>query len=139
MSWSKFLIVSGIVYLASNALFAIGFLLCGPGSLDGSTAVGVGQRLLEAFFFSVQTLSTIGYGALSPVGLGANVLVTFEAMTGLMMIALATGLVFARFSRPRAKIVFSKQAVIAPCRAITAFDFRIANVCNFGMSRARNS
>jgi inward rectifier potassium channel len=130
MSWPKFLIVGGVVYFASNVLFAVGFLLCGPGALSGSTAVGAGPRLVEAFFFSVQTLSTIGYGALSPAGLGANLLVTFEAMAGLMMVALATGLVFARFSRPRAKIVFSKHALIAPYRNITAFEFRIANVRN---------
>jgi inward rectifier potassium channel len=70
-------------------LFAVGFLLCGPGALSGSTAASFGPRLREAFFFSVQTLSTIGYGALSPVGLGANLLLTFEALMGLMMVALA--------------------------------------------------
>ena len=98
--------------------------------MSGSTAIGFRSRLLEAFFFSVQTLSTIGYGALSPVGVGANLLVAFEAMAGLMMVAIATGLVFARFSRPRAKIVFSTHAVVAPYGNLTAFEFRIANIRN---------
>ena len=130
MSWPMFLVTAATAYLASNLLFAVEFLLCGPGALSGSTAVGLRSRLLEAFFFSVQTLSTIGYGALSPVGVGANLLVAFEAMAGLMMVAIATGLVFARFSRPRAKIVFSTHALIAPYGDITAFEFRIANIRN---------
>ena len=90
-----------------------------------------GRRFRSApFFFSVQTLSTIGYGALSPVGVGANLLVAFEAMLGLMMVAIATGLVFTRFSRPRAKIVFSTYAVIAPYGDLMPFEFRIANIRN---------
>ena len=60
MSWPKFLVMVGIAYLVVNVLVAVGFLLCGPGALSGSTAAGFGPRLLEAFFFSVQTLSTIG-------------------------------------------------------------------------------
>jgi len=119
-----------IAYMLVNLLFAGGFLLCGPVALSGSIAVGFGPRLLEAFFFSVQTLSTIGYGDLSPHGLAANLLVTLEAIVGLLTIALATGLVFARFSRPRARIVFSEQALIAPYRDITAFEFRVANERN---------
>jgi len=130
MSWPKFLLMVGIGYLIVNVLFAVGFLLCGPGALNGSIAIGFGPRLLEAFFFSVQTLSTIGYGALSPAGLIANLLVTFEALSGLMIVALATGLFFARFSRPRAKIIFSESAVVAPFQGMTAFEFRIANERN---------
>ena len=113
-----------------NLLFAGAFLLCGPDALNGSVAVGTGPRLLEAFFFSVQTLSTIGYGDLSPNGLAPNLIVTLEAIVGLLTIALATGLVFARFSRPRARIVFSERALIAPYRNITAFEFRVANERN---------
>lgn len=130
MSWTRFLAFVVLAYLLVNLLFAGAFLLCGPKTLSGSVAVGMGPRLLEAFFFSVQTLSTIGYGDLSPNGLAANLLVTLEAIVGLLTVALATGLVFARFSRPRSRIVFSEQALIAPYRDISAFEFRVANERN---------
>ena len=130
MSWTRFLVFVVFTYLFVNLLFAGAFLLCGPDALSGSIAVGIGPRLLEAFFVSVRTLSTIGYGDLTPNGLAANLLVTLEAIVGLLTIALATGLVFARFSRPRALIVFSEQALIAPYRDISAFEFRVANERN---------
>ena len=79
------------------------------------------------FFFSVETLSTIGYGNIVPVGAGPNVVVTIEALAGLMGFAIATGLVFARFSRPTANILFSSHAVVAPYQNITALEFRVAN------------
>jgi len=83
--------------------------------------------LLETFFFSVQTFATIGYGGMHPVGLAANLLVTLESLVGLLGFALATGILFSRFSQPTAKILFSRNAIIAPYRGITAFEFRIAN------------
>ena len=86
-----------------------------------------GRSSLEDFFFSVQTLATIGYGGLSPTGLAANILVTFQALIGGLGFALATGLLFAWFSRPSAKIIFSERAIIAPYRDMTAFEFRIVN------------
>jgi inward rectifier potassium channel len=123
MSWPRLLGVVTVSYLIANLLFAAGYLLCGPQALTGSTARGLGERLLEAFFFSVQTLSTIGYGALSPNGLAADILVTVEAIVGLMIVAIATGIFFARFARPRAKIIFSRNAVIAPTRASRLSSF----------------
>jgi inward rectifier potassium channel len=83
--------------------------------------------LLRASFFSVQTFATIGYGQVSPVGLAANLTVTLESLIGLLGFALATGLLFARFSRPTAKIIFSRNAIIAPYHGINAFEFRITN------------
>jgi inward rectifier potassium channel len=115
------------VYLLLNLIFAGLYLLCGPGALRGSIAVAPGQRFLEAFFFSVQTLATIGYGHLSPAGDAANGLVAIEALVGLMSVAFATGLSFARFSRPLAHILYSEHAIIAPYRGITGFMFRIIN------------
>ena len=82
---------------------------------------------LRAFFFSVQTLSTIGYGQVVPIGTAANALVTLEALVGLMGFAIVTGLMFARFSRPTAKMLFSRHALIAPYQNITALEFRVAN------------
>ena len=127
ISWTKFILLLILCYFLTNTLFAFLYVLCGPGALQGATGVTFAERFTEAFFFSVQTLATIGYGVFSPRGLAANLLVTVEALAGLLGFALATGILFARFSRPGAKIIFSKDAIIAPYRGITAFEFRIAN------------
>lgn len=126
MSWPRFLATLAGGYLVANALFAAGYLACGPAALVGAADPSVG-RFLAAFFFSVQTLATIGYGHTYPAGLAANTLVVLESLTGVLGFALATGLLFARFSRPTARIVFSRRAVIAPYRGGQAFMFRIAN------------
>ncbi len=130
MSWGSFFLLLVGFYFGTNLLFALGYFLCGPGALAGSRAGAIGDRFLESFFFSVQTLATIGYGGLSPSGFTANFLVTIQALIGGLGFALATGLVFARFSRPSAKIVFSDRAVVAPYKEITAFEFRIVNARN---------
>jgi inward rectifier potassium channel len=127
VSWAKFHSMIVLSYFLLNVLFASGYMLCGPGALDGSSTTTFSQRFLDAFFFSVQTLATIGYGKMSPSGLASNILVAVEALAGLFGFALATGLLFARFSRPTAKIKFSEKAVVAPYRDITGFMFRIVN------------
>ncbi|HET8646525.1 MAG TPA: potassium channel family protein, partial [Vicinamibacteria bacterium] len=109
MSWPRFFLAVGGFYVAYNLVFAAGYFLCGEGALVGST--GVGNRFADAFFFSVQTAATIGYGALSPHGLAANLLVAVEAFFGLLSLALATGVLFSRFARPHARILFSQRAV----------------------------
>jgi inward rectifier potassium channel len=81
----------------------------------------------RAYFFSVETFGTVGYGNIAPVGMAANVTLTVESFIGLLSAALTTGLVFARFSRPNAAIVYSRHALIAPYRGIKAFMFRCAN------------
>jgi inward rectifier potassium channel len=125
--WTAFYLLIALSYLLANAVFAAGYLACGPDALRGAGDLGLAGRFLAAFFFSVQTIATIGYGALVPHGLAANVLVTIESLVGLLGFALATGLLFARFSRPNAKIIFSPNAVVAPYHGITALEFRIAN------------
>lgn len=127
MSWPRFVLLAMVAYLSANAIFAVGYWLLGPNALEGGLAATGGDRLGRAFFFSVHTLSTIGYGHIVPASLGANILATLEAMVGLFGLALGTGLIFARFSRPMAEIVFSEQAIIAPYRGITAFEFRVVN------------
>jgi len=127
VTWTRFFLLIALGYFAVNAFFAAGYFLCGPGALQGSAGGSPTERFAEAFFFSVQTLATIGYGRMSPNGVPANLLVTFEALFGLMGFALATGLLFARVSRPSAQILFSERAVVAPFRDITAFMFRIVN------------
>ena len=127
MSWPKFLGFVALLYTGTNIVFAIAFLLCGPGALNSSSDVGLGSHFLRAFFFSVDTLATVGYGNISPSGVAAHTIVAVEAFVGLLGVALITGLVFARFSRPTAQIIFSRTAVIAPYRGTTAFMFRLAN------------
>lgn len=127
MPWSAFYALLIGLYVGVNGVFALLYLACGPDALAGGSAVGRSARLAESFFFSVQTLATIGYGHVHPQGLTANLLVAAEAFVGLLGVSLATGLTFARFSRPSARIVFSDQAIVAPFRGGTAFEFRIAN------------
>jgi inward rectifier potassium channel len=127
MSWPGFLSVLTLLYVLTNAFFAFAYMLCGPGALSRSSGEASGGGFLEAFFFSVETFSTIGYGNLSPVGVAANLIVTVEALVGLLGVALATGLIFARFSRPTAKIIFSRNAVVGPYREGGAFMFRVTN------------
>lgn len=122
-AWTRFAGLLVGSYLLFNAAFAVAFLLCGPDALSGGGDAGFAR----AFFFSVETFSTIGYGIVGPVGMAANLVVTAEALVGLLWLALATGLLFARFSRPTAKVLFSSAAVIAPYHGIKAFEFRIAN------------
>lgn len=128
MSWPAFVVLLAAYYLFTNACFALGYSMIGHGALMGEAASSFPDQFAQSFFFSVQTLSTVGYGHVVPVGYYANALMTLESMVGLFGLALATGLVFARFSRPTAKIVFSRNAVIAPYRGITGFEFRIANL-----------
>lgn len=112
VSWPMFYgMVIGLV-VGVNLLFGVGYLLCGRGALAKAGPVGEVGPLWQAFFFSVHTFSTIGYGNVVPVGLGANLLVVVEAVTGLLSAALVTGLVFARFSRPKVQIEFSARGVV---------------------------
>src|SRR5258706_2752608 len=126
ISWSGFLGLLALLYLALNLVFAVLFLACGPGALAGPASQMLGGRVSQAFFFSVQTLATIGYRQIRPDGAASNTLVTIEALVGLMYQALATGLLFARFARPTAAIVFSQRAIVAPYAGIQALEFRIA-------------
>jgi inward rectifier potassium channel len=126
--WWRFLSLVVIFYLFINVVFASLYIAVGPGSLVGPPNDGIDNNFFQAFFFSIQTFATIGYGQIIPVGIVPNLLVTIESLVSLISFALVTGLVFARFSRPTAKILFSDQAIIAPYRDITAFEFRITNL-----------
>lgn len=130
MGWGRFLLIIAVFYVVVNALFAFAYLACGRNALIGQGFAGHStffSNYFRAYFFSVETFGTIGYGNIAPVGMPANVILTAESFIGLLSAALATGLVFARFSRPNAAIVYSKQALIAPYRDMRAFMFRCAN------------
>jgi inward rectifier potassium channel len=122
MPWWGFLLLAAAVYLLTNLLFA-GLYLLQP---DAISHVGPGD-FANAFFFSVQTMATIGYGQLIPQTVYANILVTIEALIGMLMIALTTGLLFARFSRPTARILFSKIAVIGTHEGQPTLFVRLGN------------
>ena len=121
-SWPRLLGLLALAYGAANALFALGYLL-EPGALENARP----GSFADAFFFSVQTMATIGYGRMVPRTFLANALVTLETLTGLLGLAMVSGLVFAKFSRPTARVLFSRVAVIGRRDGARAFMFRMAN------------
>jgi inward rectifier potassium channel len=128
MPWPAFFGVVTGGYFATNVLFALAYVACGPDALQGLSGVQApGQRFWESFFFSVHTMATIGYGTLSSRTFPAHVLVTIEALFGLLGFALATGLLFARFSRPNSLLLFSDSAVITPYRGGKKLMLRVTN------------
>ena len=126
ITWSKFLFLTIGAYIVTNSFFATIYLACGPGALK-VTETSIQNPFLRAFFFSVQTLATIGYGDIIPASLAASVVVTVESLVGLLGFALVAGIVFARFARPTAQILFSQTALIAPYRGGSGLMFRIVN------------
>lgn len=125
--WLPFLGVLAGTYLMLNAAFGLAFFAVGPRALGESDPAFRQGTFWQAFFFSVQTFATIGYGSIIPVTKLANVIVLVESFVSLVSIALATGLIFARFSRPIPRIRFSRYAIIAPYRGGRGFMFRIVN------------
>jgi inward rectifier potassium channel len=119
--WGFFLVLLG-VFLGANAVFAFLYWL-DPGGVTGARP----HAFADDFFFSVETISTIGYGGMTPRSLYANVVVTAEAFVGLGLVAVATGLIFARVSRPTARVLFSRIAVITAFDGLPALMFRAAN------------
>lgn len=116
-------------YVATNLLFASLYWLAGPDALSGAAPSPL-TRFEDCFFFSVQTLATIGYGKLTPHTRAANFLVAIEALVGLLGFAILSALLFARFARPTAKITFSRNALIAPYENGWALIFRLASLRN---------
>lgn len=126
-TWPRFFGLVTLWYVAMNAVFGAAYMALGPQALPGLEAEGVHTGFAAYFFFSVHTLATIGYGHVVPSGTAANLLVTVESLVGLLAFGLAAGLMFARFARPNARILFSDVALMAPYRGGTGFMFRITN------------
>jgi inward rectifier potassium channel len=119
-SWGRLLGLVAFVYLTANCIFATLYDL-------GGDCVSGARGFKQLFFFSVQTLSTIGYGTMSPRTTYAHVLVTFQAFAGTLFVAIVTGLVFAKFSRPTARVMWSKNAVIIERNGKRQLQFRMGN------------
>jgi inward rectifier potassium channel len=121
-SWPWFFAQLGAAFVAVNLGFACLYVLDRGGIANARPG-----SFADAFFFSVQTLGTLGYGVMAPKTLWANLLVTVESFSGILTIALFTGIIFARFSRPFARVVFSNVAVVAPFDGVPTLMFRTAN------------
>jgi inward rectifier potassium channel len=122
ISWPRFLVAGATYYVAANALFGLLYVI--PGDAIANARPG---SFADAFFFSVQTMATVGYGQMWPATFYGNLIVTIETAVGLAFFALATGLGFARFSRPTARVLFSRVAVIGPHNGVPTLSVRLAN------------
>lgn len=123
LRWPSFAAFVAVVYIMLNLLFATLYHVrsdCIAGMRAGSFS--------EAFFFSVQTLATVGYGHMYPQTLYGHIVTTVEVMSGVFLLAVMTGLIFVRFSRPNARIVFSKHVVIAPFNGRPTLMLRVGNL-----------
>jgi inward rectifier potassium channel len=119
--WPTLIGLIVLVFLVANAIFAL-FYLGSPGSIANANG-----SFEDAFFFSVQTMAAIGYGAMTPVGHYANTLATAEAVFGIILTALSTGILFAKFSSPKPRVLFSREAVISRENGVFTLMFRMGN------------
>ncbi|MFO0660786.1 MAG: ion channel [Polyangiaceae bacterium] len=127
--WSRLFVGVIVGYVVLNGLFA--FLYVQVGGIENASG-----SYLDAYFFSVQTMATIGYGKMVPVSVAANTLVTIEALVGLVGFAMATAVMFAKFSRPTSKVLFSKNIVVARRDGHDTLQFRMANERAHGLVEA---
>ena len=122
MPWRWFFGIQAAAYILFNAVFALLYL-----AVPGSIANAKPGSFTDAFFFSVQTMATIGFGVMAPATFYANVMVTIEALLGMASVAVAAGLIFARFSQPTARVLFSRVVVVTPYNGVPTLMFRCAN------------
>jgi inward rectifier potassium channel len=127
VSWTRFLLIVFAGFITINVFFAAFYQLAGIENLSNAASSDGLQSFLNTFFFSVQTFATVGYGGMHPIGILSNIISSFESMTGILSFALATGLLYGRFSKPSAKIIFSDKAIITPFQGGKALMFRVAN------------
>jgi len=123
----KFIAIVLIFFHAINLLYTFIYLLIGAHEFTGLIATTEWKKFEELYFFSTETFLTVGYGRVNPVGTLANFVASIEALTGFLSLAIATGLIYGRFSKPRAFLAFTKHALISPYRDITAFMFRFTS------------
>jgi inward rectifier potassium channel len=126
-SWTVFFLLIFGGFVLGNVIFALIYLKVGIEHLQGADLSTPLSRFLTAFFFSAQTFTTVGYGRISPDGVLTSLVASFQALLGLMALALGTGLLFGRFSRPAARLAFSRQMIVAPYESGSSLQFRVAN------------
>jgi inward rectifier potassium channel len=122
----KFIMVILLFYVAINLIFTSIYFFIGAGELQGMAHENNWRTFKELFFFSTQTFTTVGYGRVNPLGDSANTVASIEALTGFLSLAIATGLIYGRFSKPRSYLIFSDHALISPYKDITAIMFRFS-------------
>ncbi len=127
-SWPAFFATIFAVFLAANIAFTILYCAAGLDGLQGIPDGTAAEKFLHAFFFSIETLTTVGYGTVAPRSIAANVIVSLEATTGVLGLAFSAGLLYGRFSRPDTKMLFSNYAIVAPYQEGMSLQFRIANL-----------
>ncbi|NER13304.1 ion transporter [Leptobacterium flavescens] len=127
ISWPRFFLLIFLGYVVINSVFAIIYLLIGLQHLNGATG-NMFYDFLNAFFFSAQTITTVGYGKMSPSGTLAGVISTIQALVGLLSFSFITGLLYGRFAKPRSFVKFSEKIIHRPFNGGTAIMFRIMNM-----------
>lgn len=130
MSWTKFFIIIFTFLFAINALFALIYTIIGIHELSGVERSHFFAEFLQAYYFSFQTFTTVGYGAMAPMGKATNMVAVLEAIVGWMSFAIVTGMLYGRFSRPTARLYYSKNALVSPYKEGTSLQFRLANMRN---------
>jgi inward rectifier potassium channel len=129
MKWGNFFVLIFSAYFVANLFFAVLYYFIGVHHLTGIAAdLDELHKFMEAFFFSSQTLTTVGFGRIAPMGILTSTIAALESMLGVLVFAVATGLLYGRFSKPQAKILYSSKAVIAPYKNETGLMIRIANM-----------
>ncbi len=126
LSWTQFIAVIILFYVLVNVLFTALYLLAGTDQLQGFIATTQWGKIKETFFFSTQSFTTVGYGRINPVGEGADIISSIETMSGWLFFAIVTGLLYGRFTRPKAYIEFSENALVSPYKAGVGLMFRMA-------------
>lgn len=122
----KFMCLVLFIFFFVNLVYALIYFFIGSSELTGLVATTPWGKFKEAFFFSTETFTTVGYGRVNPVGDGANIVAAIEALSGLLSFAIFAGLMFGRFSKPRSYLIFSDNALISPYKDGTALMFRFA-------------
>ncbi|MCP4123634.1 MAG: hypothetical protein GY751_17940 [Bacteroidetes bacterium] len=127
LKWYSFLLIILAAYLIINSVFAVIYIGLGVEHISGIVHTNMFEDFLYAFYFSSQTMTTVGYGFFHPADTATNIVASLEALFGLLCFALATGLVYGKFSKPQSGTIFSENGLIAPYKDGTSLQVRVAN------------